>query len=203
MNNDYRKYIESSKKNREKELVKERAEALVNGKLSDSKPSVFRNFKDEVIKSDFSSITSAVVSQIIIPKAVELITNAFESGVYMLFHGDLKGYKSSNAKFNNGKTDYTIFSSNNAKFVRNDGVGSINYRDVCVPDLESAKAIVMKIEDILDNYSEVSVADVYSISGIRYNNNELNYWGWRSIRKSPIIKTGNGFIIKMPKPERL
>lgn len=203
MNNDYRKYIESSKKNREKELVKERAEALVNGKLSDSKPSVFRNFKDEVIKSDFSSITSAVVSQIIIPKAVELITNAFESGVYMLFHGDLKGYKSSNAKFNNGKTDYTIFSSNNAKFVRNDGVGSINYRDVCVPDLESAKAIVMKIEDILDNYSEVSVADVYSISGIRYSNDELNYWGWRSIRKSPIVKTGNGFIIKMPKPERL
>lgn len=203
MNNDYRKYIESSKKNDERKLVKEKAEALVNGKLSDSKPSAFRNFKDEVIKSDFSSITSAVISQIIIPKAVDLISNAFESGLYMLFHGDLKGYKSSSNKSNGGRTDYTIFSSNGVRTVRTDNNSSIQYRDVCVADLASAESIVMRIEDILDAYGEISVADIYSIANIRYNNDELNYWGWRSIRRTPIVKTGNGYIIKMPKPERL
>ena len=203
MNKDYRKYIESAKKNDERKLVKEKAEALVNGKLSDSKPSAFRNFKDEVIKSDFSSITSAVISQIIIPKAVDLISNAFESGLYMLFHGDLKGYKSSSNKSNGGRTDYTIFSSNGARTVRTDNNSSIKYRDVCVTDLASAESIVMKIEDILDAYGEISVADIYSIANIRYSNDELNYWGWHAIRRTPIVKTGNGYIIKMPKPERL
>lgn len=202
MSEDYSKYINSANKKRSDDLIRKKADAIANGKLVDSKPSALRGFKDEIIKSDFHSIASAVISEIIVPKAIDLISNAFESGLHMLFHGDLKGYKSRSS--NNGRRDYTVYSnSGNARMVRSEYNTSVDYRDIKVDNLESAKDIVMKLEEIIDGYDEVSIADLYAIANIRHDNPEFDEWGWRYLKKSPIVKSGNYYLIKMPKPAKL
>lgn len=201
MAEDYSKYINSANKRKSDELIKKKAEAIANGRLADSKPSAFRNFKDEIIKSDFQSIASSVIGEIVIPKVVDLISNAFESGLYMLFHGDLKGYRSNS---NSGRHDYTIYSnSSSTRLTNNVYNASVGYRDIRVDDLNDAKEIVMKLEEILDGYGEITISDLYAIAGIHHNNKSFDEWGWHYLRKAPIIKSGNSYLIKMPRPEKL
>lgn len=201
MAEDYSKYINSANKRKSDELIKKKAEAIANGRLSDSKPSALRNFKDEIIKSDFQSIASAVIGEIVVPKVIDLILNAFESGLHMLFHGDLKGYRSNS---NNGRHDYTVYSnSGSTRPMNNVYNASVSYRDIRVDDLNDAKEIVMKLEAILDGYGEITISDLYTIAGIHHNNRNFDEWGWRYLRKAPIIKSGNSYLIKMPRPEKL
>lgn len=204
MSQDYSKYASQSNKKRDDELIKKKVDAIVNGKVSDKKPSGFSRMKDEIIKSDLSSISSAVMTEIVIPKMTDLFFNALESGLHMLFYGNLG---SSRTTVSQGpKRDYTAYSRNTVSTVRSSSRSSevsIDYRDVIVTDANEARLLVMNIENILDTHGEVSVADLYAMADIKKYDTIYNNYGWRSMKPRPIIKVRDGWMVKMPPLERL
>lgn len=204
MSQDYSRYASQSDKKRNNDLIKKKAETIVNGKISDSKVSGFSKIKDEIIKSDLSSISSAVLTEIIIPKMTDLFFNALDSGLHMLFYGNI-GSNRTNSR--TPQRDYTAYSRPTATVsstrTTNGSSVNIDYRDVICPDIDQAQKLVMNIENILDQYSEVSVADVYAMAGIKKYDDIYNNYGWRSMKPRPIIKVRDGWMVKMPPLERL
>ena len=204
MSQDYSKYASQSNKKRDEELIKKKVDAIVSGKVSDKKPSGFSKIKDEIIKSDFSSISSAVMTEIVIPKMIDLFFNALESGLHMLFYGNLG---SGRATINQGpKRDYTAYSRNTVSTVKTSSritESSIDYRDVVLSDINEAKLLVMNIENVLDTHSEISVADLYAMADIKKYDTIYNNYGWRSMKRNPLIRVKDGWMVKMPPLERL
>lgn len=204
MGQDYSKYANQSDKKRNEELIKKKADGIVNGKISEKRSSNFSKIKDEIIKSDVSSITSAVLNEIIIPKMTDLFFNALDSGLHMLFYGNIgNGRNGSRA----GQRDYTAYSKpttvQSARVSSSPSGNAIDYRDVILSDIDSAKKLVMSIENILDKYGEVSVADLYAMAKIKKYDDVYNNYGWKAMKPRPIIKVKDGWMVKMPPLEKL
>lgn len=203
MSQDYSKYASQSDKKRNEDLIKKKVDAIVSGKVSDKKPSNFSRIKDEIIKSDFSSISSAVMSEIIIPKMTDLFFNALDSGLHMLFYGNI-GNRTTTSQ--GPKRDYTAYSKNTISTTRTSSRVSgldIDYRDVILEDVSEAKRLVMNIENVLDTHGELSVADLYAMADIKKYDTIYNNYGWREMKPRPLIKVKDGWLVKMPPLEKL
>ena len=54
------------------------------------------------------------------------------------------------------------------------------------------------MDDLIESYGAVSVADLYDLVGILGSPND-NKWGWANIRTAEPIRVRDGYLLKLPK----
>jgi hypothetical protein len=52
--------------------------------------------------------------------------------------------------------------------------------------------------DVINSYGFVRVADLMDMAGVTGNYTD-NYYGWNSINTAEVLRTRDGWIIKLPK----
>jgi len=71
---------------------------------------------------------------------------------------------------------------------------------------EEASKIIDEALELINNYGQISVADLYELVGVPSNFQDNNY-GWKSIKnvkiKSSSIYNGGTYILEFPKAEKL
>lgn len=76
--------------------------------------------------------------------------------------------------------------------------------DIVFPSIEDVSDIVNALIDIIDNYSVVTVADLYDLAGISSNYaHKEHIYGWTSIDGYRIKCARDGYRLIMPKPIRI
>ena len=55
------------------------------------------------------------------------------------------------------------------------------------------------MDELIDTYKLVSVADLKDLVGITGNYTD-NRYGWTSIRSAEVVRVRDGYTIKMPRP---
>ena len=66
-------------------------------------------------------------------------------------------------------------------------------------DRGDAEAVLLKLRENLATYSVATVADLYEISGEKYNFTDYDY-GWRNLDSARVLRTVDGkYIIDLPK----
>lgn len=53
---------------------------------------------------------------------------------------------------------------------------------------------------MLDQFSIVSVGDLYDMADISTDNYTVNKYGWKDIQSANVVRVRDGYIIKLPKP---
>lgn len=77
-----------------------------------------------------------------------------------------------------------------------------SFDDVLFPTRIEAEAAYESLSAAIEQYHNVSVADLYSTAGITGVWTDNNY-GWTDIRSASIIRFEDGYLLKMPKAEPL
>ena len=54
------------------------------------------------------------------------------------------------------------------------------------------------MDEIIDTYGIVTIADFYDLAGVTGDYTTNNY-GWTNIRNAEVVRVRDGYIIKMPK----
>ena len=70
--------------------------------------------------------------------------------------------------------------------------------DLIFENREDADEVLSTLNDLLNRYPSVSIADLKDLVGItgRYTDNK---YGWTDIRQAYIERTRDGYILRMPK----
>lgn len=191
----------SREEQRESTTERKKLEKVVKGTAKVHKKSKARKFTDIFISEDISNVKSYILSDVFIPAVKKLITDVVKDGIDMFLYGGTgrsserpKGYRAdyvSYNKYSNGKTYSCSFNDSKTRT-------GYSYDDIILETKGEAEEVLTRMDELIDMYGKVSVADLYDLVGIvgSYTDNK---YGWVNIRNAESVRVRDGYALKLPR----
>ena len=201
-------YKSNSNKSKAEEVKTEerRVEKVVTGKVLTRKKSGFSKFTEEFISDDAKNIKTYVFGEVLIPAIKKAISDIVTDGIDMILYGG-NGGQGRNRRSSADKISYKNYYDDRSR----GGIGGrqperqstgynnqYSYDDIILNSRGEAEDVLARMDELMDSYGLVRVADLKDLVGITGNYTD-NKWGWTSIRNAEIIHTRDGWVIKMPR----
>lgn len=191
-----------SNSNRSKAEQKEREKRVdkpvVTGKVVTKKPSALRKITGEFISEDAKNVKSYVFGEVLIPAIKKAISDIVTDGIDIILYGESrKGSKRSSAD----RVSYRNYYDRDSRSARDtrSSIGSgYSYDDIVLSTRGEAEDVLARMDELIDAYQLVRVADLYDLVGITGNYTD-NKYGWTNIRNAEIMRVRDGYMIKMPR----
>lgn len=193
-------YKSNSHKSRELAKVpsteeRKKISKVVTGTVKTKKKSELGKFADALIANDAKSVGSYLLSDVIIPGVVNTIEDIITKGIRMLLRGDTGKSNRSNASY----VSYRQYSdSRDRHYDTNPRRNGYNYDDIILESRGEAEEVLSRMEELIDVYGTVSVADMYDLVGktCQYTDNK---YGWTNVRNAEPVRVRDGYMLKLPK----
>lgn len=194
-------YKPNSNRFKEEQKANERekkVEKVVTGKVITKKKSKISKLAGEFISEDANTVGSYILGEVLIPNIKRVISDIVTDGIDILLYGESRrGSKRSTAD----RVSYTNYSSRDRGSYRNDRaslVSGYSYDDIILTSRGEAEDVLRRMDELMDTYGLVRVADLYDLVGITGNYTD-NKYGWTNIRNAEVIRVRDGYMIKMPR----
>ena len=194
-------------KEEQKELARERAandkrvDKVVTGKVT-TKQNKIRKFSDIFFAEDIRSIKEYIVNDVLIPATKRAFYDVIEGGLSMSLFGGRGGNSSRRSTADRvSYRDYNSISRNgdDRRYSSDRDRAGLYYDDIILDSRGDAEKVLSMMDDIMEQYSVVRVADLYDAVGITAPHTANNY-GWTSIRGARMVREYDGkYRIEMPK----
>ena len=185
------KYKERTKTESEKNLGR-----IVTGNVSVKKKNDIQKFAETFVKEDLNTVKSYIWTEVLLPAFKAVISDS----VNMMLYGET----SRNRKTNNRRASQVSYSSyydrpndrREPNYVRS--ASRYIFDDLKFEDRGDADEVLSTLDDLLNRYPSVSIADLNELVGItgRYTDNK---YGWTDISQAYIERTRDGYSLRMPK----
>lgn len=186
-------------KQEQAELAAERPKVnkVVTGNVKRSKNGGSK-LADVFISEDVSNVKNYILMDVIVPAIKKAISDVITNGIDMLLYG-------SNGRTNaNRSTASTI--SYNRYYGRDDHprtsdpvqTSRYSYDNITLDTRGEAEEVLARMDEIIDTYKMVRVADFYDLVGVTGNYTD-NKYGWTNIRNAEVVRVRDGYRIKLPR----
>jgi hypothetical protein len=200
MNNfDYPSNSYKSKKEEQNNDVpeKKRVEKVVTGSVK-TKKNELRKLTDVFISEDVKNVKEYVFMDVLVPAIKKAIVDIVTDGVNMIFFGGNARSSGSTAS----KISYNKYYDRRDGDRRNDAHrtrSGYSYDDVSLESRAEAEEVLSRMDELIDTYGEVSVADLYDLVGVTGEYTD-NRYGWTNIKNANVVRTRDGrYLIDLPK----
>jgi hypothetical protein len=198
------KYEPNSHKYKEEQKqlpTPKKMEKVVQGNVTTKKKNELGKLADVFIASDARSVKNYILMDVLIPLVKDAIEDMITNGVRMLLRGESGARKSNTSA---SKVSYrSYWDRRDEDRFRNEAstqtrTATNSYEDIVFDTRGEAEDVRSRLDEAIDTYGMVSVADMYDLAGISCDRTYYNY-GWTNIRNAEIIKIRQGYLLKMPK----
>lgn len=193
-----REYKPNSHRSKEEgeNLNKKRMEKVVSGNVK-AKKNEMRRLTDVFISEDVKNVKSYVLLDVLVPTIKKAIVDIVTDGVNMIFFGGTGNRRgSSNASYVSYRS-YSDRRDDRRPLDRPRTLG-YNYNDIVLETRSEAEEVLTRMDEAIDTYGVVSVADLYDLVGISGNYTD-NKYGWTNIKNAEPIRVRDGYLLKLPK----
>lgn len=199
---EYKPNSHKVKAERRGENQEKKVERVTTGTVKTKKKSKANKFADVFISEDISNVKDYILYDVLLPAAKKTISEIVSNGIDMILYGETKsrktkGSKVSYSKYYDDRDDYDRKPSS-----RRSRVLGYDYEDIILEDRREAEEVLNRMEDLIDSYGVVSVADLYDLVGISGNYTD-NKYGWMNLRNAGIERTRDGYLLVLPKVKPL
>lgn len=190
------KYKEENKDVKKNEVKK--VEKVVSGTVKTKKKSEIHKFTDVFISEDAANVKNYILMDVLVPAVKKAISDIVRDGIDMILYGGTGRSKSS------GPSNYVSYSRYSDRDRRDDHRYSDTRRagyyhdDIIVQTRGEAEDVLARMDELIDMYGQVTVADLYDLVGISGNYTD-NRYGWTNIRNAEPVRVRDGYLLKMPK----
>lgn len=197
MTNNYKPNSHLSKnKEKETEVKKEKLEKIVTGKVKAKKKNTFLSL---FLSEDVTDVKSYIINEVLIPTTKRAISDIVTNGIDMLLGFDTTKKR---GKTNASRVSYRDYYDRDDRGRDNDRsrarTTGYSYDDIILESIREAEMVLDKLDEILEIYGLVSVADLYDIVGVTGNYTD-NKYGWTDLRSATYSRVRDGYILKMPR----
>lgn len=166
-------------------------EKVIEGTARARKKSGIRKAMDNFISDDVPNIRTYVIKDVIVPTIKKIISETVD----MVLFG--KSRKSTPIA---GRVSYNrFFEEPRRQAAPVQTATSYSYSEVVVDSYGDAELVLSQMQDIIETYEQVSVADLYDLVGITGEYTD-NRYGWTNISNAEIVRLRDGgYLLRMPK----
>lgn len=197
MNEEYRPNSNRYKEEQKHHTERKKVEKVVRGKVKTKPKSGVSKITDMFIAEDAGHVRSTVVSDILVPAIKKTISDMIVTGLDILMYGESRGRRSSTSASHVSYRDYY------GRDDRRHDSGSraragYSHDDVILETRAEAEEVLSRMDELIDMYDQVSVADLYDLIGksCEYTDNK---YGWTNIRNAEPVRVRDGYMLKLPK----
>lgn len=176
-----------------------RVEKIVHGTVK-KKENKVRKLTDIFIAEDVTNVKDYIIFDVIVPSAKKALYDLTVGAIDMILYG---GKGSDNRKRPTAdKISYRDYSSMSRRDDRSYGVNrtasGYNYDDIVLDNRGEAEAVLDRMDEVMETYGLVRVADLYDLAGVTGDYTD-NKYGWTNIRNARIVRVRDGYKIEMPR----
>lgn len=195
--NDFKPNSHRFKEEQKAQAVAEtkRVEKVISGNAKVKKNEV-RRFADIFISEDVKNVKSYVLMDVLVPAIKKAISDIVTNGIDMILYGESGRPKKSGSSFVSYDSSYRR--SDERRHESAPARTSYRYNDIVLDTRSEAEEVLNHMDDIIETYGVVRVADFYDLCGVTGNFTDNSY-GWSNISTAKIEHTRDGFVIKMPR----
>lgn len=191
---EYKSNSHKSKEQNTDIVEREKVEKVVSGTVKTKKKSSFSKFFGNFVAEEGANLKTYIVKEVVIPSVKKAISDTID----MVLYGDSRRGSRTNAS----KISYRSYYDRAYDDPRPRGTGlarsGYSFDDIILERRGDAEQVISQMEDLIETYGMVSVADLYDLVGIScdYTGNK---YGWTNIRNADVVRTRDGYMLKMPK----
>ena len=187
-------YKSNSHRSKEIEREEKKVERVVKGQVKSKKKN---KFADTFISEDAASVKEYIIFDVLIPAAKNAISDMVTTGIQMMLYGEVrggsksKGTKVSYSKYYDDRRDRDYDRRSRTR-------SGYDYDEIILESRAEAEEVLNSMDDLLERYGLVSVADLYDLVGITGNYTD-NKYGWTNLRHASVQRLRDGYLLKLPR----
>ena len=191
---DYKPNSHRSKE--EQNLPEKKIEPVVKGKVTTKKNNV-RKLTNTFVTEDIQNVKSYVLMDVLVPAIKKAISDIVTNGIDMLLYGETgRSRRKTNASVVSYRNYYDSRREERCSSSRTRT--GYSYDDVVLETRGEAEDVLSRMDELIDTYGVVSVADLYDLVGISCNYTD-NKYGWTNLRNAEPVRVRDGYMLKLPK----
>lgn len=181
---------------------RKRLEKVIDGTAKVKKKNGVNKFTDTFISEDFNNVKSYILMDVLVPALKKAISDIVVNGIDMMLYGETR--RDRKGSYNSNNVSYRNYYEHGRDDRDRDRFGGSRLRsthyfdDVYVDTRGEAEEVLDRLDEAIDTYGVVSIADLYDLVGITPAHTDFKY-GWTNIRNAEAVRVRDKYLIKMPK----
>ena len=178
-------------------VPEKKVEKIVKGTVKSKKKNGIDRLKDNFISEDAANIKTYVVMDVLIPAVKKAICDIVKNGVDMILYGE--SGRSNRRPYEYVSYDRRYLDRGDSRFYNADRARiGYSYNDIILETRGEAEDVLARMDELIELYGMVSVADLYDLVGITGNYTD-NKYGWTNIRNAEPVHVRDGYMLRLPK----
>lgn len=189
-----------------------KVERVVTSEVKVQPKSLGKRLKQALIGGDSKTVLQHVIVEVLVPQAKDMIAEALTQGFNRFIYGDDRSsMRRRPSGYSAGHTNYNRYSSrgNNpiGRATREDrptiSLRHDDLEDLVFQSRHEAEAVLEQLNDILEEYDVVTVADLYASFKETSPKHTDNKWGWENLQGAYVKMVRGGYLLSLPQPRPL
>lgn len=171
-------------------------EKVVKGTVKTRKRNGVTKLKDVFVNEDAKNVKSYIFSDVLVPAIKKLLYDIVNDGASMLLFGNTSAGRKKTIGSN---VSYRQFYDSKVEDRRPVSSSRFDYDDLIFESRGEAEAALSKMDEVIDVYGTVSVADLYDMCELTapYTSNK---YGWSNIQTAEVARLRDGgYVLKLPR----
>lgn len=196
---NYKPNSHKSKEEQKESTSEKKIEKVISGSVKSKKKNEIQKFADVFISEDVNNVKSYIVLDVLVPAIKKAISDIVTNGIDMILYGESGRTKKNSTS---SKISYRSYYEKENDQKRSYNFTSIksgySYDDIILDNRGEAEDVLARMDELVATYGIVSVADLYDLVGKTgaYTDNK---YGWTDVRSATVVRTRDGYLIKLPK----
>ena len=168
------------------------------------KKSEISKLADVFIAEDIDSVKSYILVDVLVPAIKKAISDIVTNGIDMILYGG--NGNPSTKKSISSKISYTPYYKMSSSSQKDRPVSrpktTYEYDEIILNKRGEAEMLLKSMDENIQTYGMVSIGDYYDMAGVT-SEYTTNKYGWTDLREAQVVRTREGYTIKLPKPSPL
>lgn len=181
---------------KEASVEKKKIEKVITGKVKLKKKTGLQKMAGAMFAEDAEKVKSYIIMDVLLPTIADGITDILKKSIDAIF-----GRKSSRSDSRSSKVSYRSYYDNPDRGASNarSKSGVYDYDDIIFNSRGEAEEVLDRMDELIDVYGNVSVAEFYDLAGVS-SEWTSNKYGWTDIHTAKVVRvSGDGYMIKLPR----
>jgi hypothetical protein len=184
-----------------------KVESVVTGKVVRRKQPIGKRFFQTFFGGDAKSVAGFVMMDVLLPSAKDMIFEAFTQGMQRTLFGESgPGATRRPGASRPGYTPYNRMGAGTRpaepREISRAARSQHNFDEILLATRVEAETVIDRLYDLIERYEEASVADLYDLVEISGDFTDAK-WGWKSLTGARAVRTRDGYLLDLPRPENL
>jgi hypothetical protein len=168
-------------------------EKIISGQAKLAKKNALQKIAGAFIGGDVDDVGEYIFFDVVVPAVKDTIIR----GIEMILYGESRRPTTRSSRDYHSRYDNR--NSRRDRVTERSHREESSYEDIVIPTRGEAEQILEVMDEYLDKYKQVSVADLYDFVGITSDNFTNNNYGWTDIRNAQIYHVRDGYKLKLPR----